>query len=130
MGIPRLVIFGEETVTHGVLRCTPHVRFGSLAAATVLTVGVRFTPESVHERGRTARPLWAAATGLECGPCRHSSSTKSGNQLRPPAEESAAIRPRALRESMSTRAPAPTFLHKYERPSVIELAGRADFQNK
>jgi hypothetical protein len=27
-------------------------------------------------------------------------------------------------------APAPTFLHKYERPPVIDLAGRANFQNK
>jgi hypothetical protein len=52
---------------HGVLRCTPHVRFGSKAAATVLTVGVRFTPESVHERGRTARPLWAASRAWNVG---------------------------------------------------------------
>ncbi len=35
-----------------------NVRFGSLAAATAEICGVRFAPESGHEGGKSARPLW------------------------------------------------------------------------
>jgi hypothetical protein len=35
------------------------LRFGSLAAAAADSDRVRFTPQSGHERSRTARPLWA-----------------------------------------------------------------------
>jgi hypothetical protein len=45
------------------LRCQLDVRFGSPAAATIATCGVRFAPESGLKSERSARQLRANAKG-------------------------------------------------------------------
>jgi hypothetical protein len=57
-------VSNEHFATHHLMAA--HVRFGSKAAATVLPVGVRFTPESGHEDVRSARPLWAKIGLMHC----------------------------------------------------------------
>jgi hypothetical protein len=60
---------------------TAHVRFGSLAAATALIRGVRFTPESGHEDGRSPRPLGMSAMGQ-----KETSKLDGPNERFPPSQ--------------------------------------------
>lgn len=96
------------------------------AASAFLPKAAAKLDDGVSAKGQTR--TFGSVTGVDCRPLPP--PLNPGNRLGHLLDRAPPYALEHCGNPCRRGAPAPTFLHKYERPSVIELAGRADFENK